>query len=140
MKAVCKERILEYIGNKIFIVEPGDIVDYTVRDKKFIVKNSIIPPALFFAKFKVIEGDDKMTYSDFEYIICNYVFYDAVLFPNEYNGVRHLIVQMYGGVTIMINISENENVIRVSYPHCQKNYTDFESALDGIKQMGKGRH
>lgn len=132
MKAVCKERVFEYVGSRIFVVEAGDVVNYTVKNRMFIVNDIIVAPTIFFNKFKVMEGSDKMKYSDFEYILCNYVFRDAVLFPEEYNGLHHLIIQGWGNTTIMIS-AESEEHIRVSYPDCQKIYTDYESALEAIK-------
>lgn len=34
-----------------------------------------------------------MNYSDFEWKLVNKVFVEAVFMPNEYRGVRHLIIQ-----------------------------------------------
>lgn len=132
MKAICKRRLCEYMGDKFFQVEEGEIVEYTVKNKRFVVRNVAIHPHGFFEHFKVIEGEDKMSYSDFEYILCNYVFRDAVLFPEEYNGVHHLIIQGWGGITIMININK-EGKIRVSYPDFQENYENYEEALEAIR-------
>lgn len=133
MKAICTKLLIEYTSDGVFMVEEGEVVDYTVREKKFIVRDVAIPPALFFNTFKVTEGNDKMTYSDFEYILCNYVFGSAVLFPNEYNGIRHLIIQdMFKGV-IMISVNKEEDVIRVSFDDTQEKYSSYEEALDGIR-------
>ena len=103
---------------------------------KFYDFDVAILPATFFAHFKVIEGREKMCYSDFEYILCNYVFTDAVLFPEEYSGVHHLIIQGWGGATIMINVNKEENVIRVSYNDTQEKYMNYEEALEGIRKHG----
>lgn len=133
MKAICTKRIIEYSHNGLFLVEEGEVVDYTAREKKFIIRGAALKPAFFFNHFKVIEGKYKMAYSDFEYILCNYVFDMAVLFPNEYNGIRHLIIQdMFKG-TIMITVNKEENIIRVSFDDAQEKYSSYEEALDGIK-------
>lgn len=133
MKAICTKRIFKYEYNYVFVVEEGEVVDYTVKDKKFVIRDAEINPATFFNHFKVVEGKDKMTYSDFEYILCNYVFGMAVLFPEEYNGVHNLIIQDWNGKVIMITVSKNEDVIRVSFDDTQEKYTSYEEALDGIK-------
>ena len=133
MKAICTKRIFNYEYNYVFEVNEGEVVDYTVRDKKFVIDDVEIWPSTFFNHFKIIEGNDRMTYSDFEYILCNYVFGSAVLFPNEYNGIRHLIIQdMFKGI-IMITVSKGEDIIRVSFDDKQEKYSSYEEALDGIK-------
>ena len=136
MKAICTEKIFVCIGDRFLTIEKGAIVEYTVNEKCFIVKDAAILPTTFFAHFKVIEGREKMCYSDFEYILCNYVFTDAVLFPEEYSGVHHLIIQGWGGATIMINVNKEENVIRVSYNDTQEKYMNYEEALEGIRKHG----
>lgn len=133
MKAICTKRLVEYVGHQIFFVDEGNIIDYTVKDSTFIVNDVAIKSAAFFNHFKVIEGGDKIKYSDFEYILCNYVFRNAVLFPEEYNGVRHLIIQDWTQKTIMITINKFENSIRVSFPTNQETYSTYEDALDGIR-------
>ncbi len=133
MKAICTKRLFEHTTNGLFVVEEGEVVDYTVREKKFIIDDGALPAALFFNNFKVTEGFDKMSYSDFEYILCNYVFGMAVLFPNEYNGIRHLVIQdMFKGV-IIITVNKEENIIRVSFDDKQEKYSSYEEALDGIR-------
>lgn len=133
MKAICTKRIFEYMGDRFFTVEEGTVVNYTVEDKRFIVKGVAILPTAFFAHFKVTEGKERMSYSDFEYILCNYVFTDAVLFPSEYSGVHHLIIQGWGGATIMITVNKEENVIRISFDDKQEKYENYEAALEGIR-------
>lgn len=132
MKAICVKRTIK-CANDVLIVEEGEVVDYTVRDKKFIIGNVALSPAFFFHSFKVIEGFEKMSYSDFEYILCNYVFAMALLFPEEYNGIRTLIIQDWNGNVIMIAVNANEDVIRVSFDDTQEKYSSYEEALDGIK-------
>lgn len=133
MKAICTKRILSYEYNYVFEVDEGEVVDYTVREKKFVIGDAKIPPTTFFNHFKVIEGNDGMTYNDFEYVLCNYVFGSAVLFPDEYNGIRHLIIQdMFKGI-IMITVNKEEDVIRVSFDDKQEKYSSYEDALDGIR-------
>lgn len=133
MKAICTNALLASTDIGFFVVEEGEVVDYTVKEKKFIVDDVVIPPATFFNHFKVTEGIDKMGYSDFEYILCNYVFGMAVLFPKEYNGIRSLIIQDWNDSVIMITVNKKENVIRVSFDDKQEKYTTYEDALDGIK-------
>ena len=137
MKAICTNALRASTDIGLFVVDEGEVVDYTVREKKFVIDDVMVPPATFFNHFKVTEGNDRMIYSDFEYILCNYVFGSAVLFPNEYNGIRHLIIQdMFKGI-IMIAVNKGENVIRVSFDDKQEKYTTYEDALDGIKNWRK---
>lgn len=133
MKAICTNRVFEYMGNRFFTVEEGEKVNYTVEDDRFIVKGIAIKRTAFFAHFKVTEGEDKMSYSDFEYILCNNVFTSAVLFPEEYSGVHHLIIQNWNHSTVMITVNKEENIIRVSFEDGQKIYSTYEEALDGIR-------
>lgn len=137
MKAICNDRILKYTRNGIFVVEDGEVVDYTTDNNNFVVNGYVLDSATFFAHFKVTEGNQKMCYSDFEYILCNHIFTDSVLFLNEYSGVRHLIIQGWGGVTIMITVNREENVIRVSFDDKQEKYTSYEEALDGIRNYNR---
>lgn len=78
-----------------------------------------------------------MNYSDFEWKLCNRVFTEAVFMPEEYSGVRHLIIQGWGGVTYMITIDKAEKNIRVSYPDCQEVYSSYEEAYEKIKAHGR---
>lgn len=133
MEAICTKRLFEYTCNGLFVIEEGEVIDYAVREKKFIIHNVTISPAMFFNHFKVTDGIDKMSYSDFEYILCNYVFRMAVLFPEEYNGIRSLIIQDWTENVIMITVNGNENVIRVSFDDMQEKYLSYEEALDGIR-------
>lgn len=133
MKAICTKRLLEYTRPGVFLVEEGEVVDYTVMEKKFIIRGVAIPPPLFFNSFKVTEGVDKMGYSDFEYILCNYVFKMALLFPEEYNGIRSLIIQDWNDKVILVTVNKSEDIIRVSFDDMQEKYSSYEEALDGIK-------
>lgn len=78
-----------------------------------------------------------MNYSDFEWNLCNKVFTDAIFLPDEYSGVKHLIIQDWGGITYMINIDKEEQHIRVSYPDCQEIYSSYKEAYEKIKNYGK---
>lgn len=133
-KAICTKRLFEYTsGFGVFIVEDGEVVDYTVSDKKFVIRGMAMPPTTFFNHFKVTEGTNKMTYSDFEYILCNHVFTMAVFFPEEYSGIHNLIIQDWTGEVIMITVNKNESVIRVSFEDAQEKYSSYEEALEGIR-------
>lgn len=134
MKAICKNKIFR---DGYFIVEEGDLVNYTVKNKKFIVNGYELTPAMFFNHFKVTDGEEKINYSEFEYILCNYIFTDAVLFPEEYSDIHHLIIQISKDNVIMITVNKNEDNIRVSFDDMQKKYTSYEDALDGIKNHEK---
>ena len=133
MKAICINRVFKYMGDRFFTVEEGETVNYTIEDDRFIVKGVAIKHTAFFAHFKVTEGEDKMNYSDFEYILCNNVFTSAVLFPEEYSGVHHLIIQNWNHATVMITVNKEENIIRVSFEDRQEIYSTYEEALDGIR-------
>ena len=131
-KAVCVKNV-SFNVDKFISIEAGEVVDYTVKGKRFIVHGIAMAPNVFFNYFKVTEGMDKMTYSDFEYILCNYVFTMAVLFPNEYDGQYHLVIQDAWKGTIMITANERENTIRVSFADKQVVYSTYEDALDDIR-------
>jgi hypothetical protein len=135
MKAICTKRMIAHTINGVTLIEEGDVVKYTAKERKFILPDlgTEMVPVIFFSHFKVIEGKDRMTYSDFEYILCNYVFGSAVLYGEEYNGIRHLVIQdMFKGI-IMIAVNKNEDVIRVSFDDMQEKYSSYEEALEGIK-------
>ena len=36
MKAICNNRIFKYVGSSIFVVEDGEVVDYTAGDTNLI--------------------------------------------------------------------------------------------------------
>lgn len=123
MRAICLRRV--------GALEKGETVNYIVSDNRYVVNNSIsLNRMSFLYHFKVIEGNERMKYSDFEYILCNHVFTMSVLFPQEYSGIRHLIIQSWDSVLITIN--KEEDVIRVSFKNGQEIYSSYEDALDGI--------
>lgn len=132
-KAICTKRLVNNFP--FIIIEAGEVVDYTVKDKKFIVRDIAIVPPAFFNNFKVTEGIDKMSYSDFEYILCNYVFTMAMFYPEDMgNGNRHLIIKDWDYRCIYISISEYESVIRVSFNHSNwELYESYEAVLEGIR-------
>lgn len=91
-----------------------------------------------FAHFRTIDGELKMTYSDFEYVLCNHVFRMALLSPGEYSGIRHLIIHnptfgCHDDLVIMIAVNRDQNIIRVSYPDEQRVFSSYEDALDYIR-------
>lgn len=132
-KAICIRQNIDILTCGIKL---GDKVIYEITEEGYFKINGdqplIIHSNKFFWHFDVIEGSEKMDYSTFEYILTNYIFGSAVLFPQEYSGIRHLIIQNWGGYTIMININKDQNSIRVSFPDCQKTYNSYEEAIDGI--------
>lgn len=133
MKAKCvKLMFTNYNGEGIYVTE-GETINYTVENDAFIIDGVKIKSSAFFYHFKVIEGEEKMSYSDFEYILCNYIFPSAVLFPNEYSGVRHLVIQNWGH-SILLTVNKDETVIRVSFENGQEIYSTYEEALDGIEK------
>lgn len=132
MKAICIKTLFNNNRTKFTIVNEGEIVDYNVEHDAFIVGDLVIKNPAFFAHFKIIDGGHKMRYSDFEYILCNYVFTTAVLFPEEYSGMRHLIIQTWDHA-ILITVNKEETAIRVSFENGQEIYSSYEEALDGIR-------
>lgn len=132
-KAICTKRLVNNFP--FIIIEEGEVIDYTVKDKKFIVRDIAIVPPAFFNNFKVTEGIDKMSYSDFEYILCNYVFTMAMLYPEDMgNGERHLIIKDWDTKRIFIFINEKENAVHVSFNRLGwATYTGYEAALEGIR-------
>lgn len=135
MKAACIRFSVELskigidVGTKVDYERLNDGLEFKVFTE--YGKSTFVKREWFFYLFKVTEGDDKMTYSDFDYILCNRVFTMAVLFPNEYCGVRHLVIQNYDYL-IMIAINKEEDVIRVSFPNIQMVFKSYEEALDRI--------
>lgn len=135
MKAICTKTDL---GLNIIGIKVGTEVDVTKEENSNyfdISFNGHTIPIIshcFFWRFKVTEGNLKMHYSDFDYILTNYVFGSAVLFPNEYSGIRHLVIQDWHDYTVMITINKGEDAIRVSYPNCQAYYKSYEEAIEGI--------
>lgn len=134
MKAICIQMMITYTDNGITLFEEGEVVEYTAREREFIIYGAEMHSTTFFSHFKVTEGKERMSYSDFEYILCNYIFSSAVLFPNEYCGVRHLVIQdMFKG-TIMITVNKREDIIRVSFNDTQEKYSTYEEAIEEIKK------
>lgn len=129
-EAICTRGLFELTDNGTITINEGEVVGYTVMDKKFIVRDHKLSPASFFNHFKVTY---KMTYSNFEYILRNYVFTMATLFHNEYNGQHHLVIQDAWKGTIMITANERKNTIRVSFADKQAVYSTYEDALEGIR-------
>lgn len=132
MKAICTKRVFANIGTKCVIIYEGETVNFCMEDNTFIIDGVRIKSPSFFDSFRVTEGECRMTYSDFEYILCNYVFTTAVLFPEEYSGMRHLIIQTWDRA-ILITVNREETTIRVSFENGQEIYSSYEEALDGIK-------
>lgn len=135
MKAVCIRFSFEL---SVIGIDVCAKVDYNnLDDKEFKIiaengKSANITRQWFFYLFKVIGGNDIMAYSDFEYILCNMAFPMAVLFPNEYSGIRHLIIQDIDGCVIMITVNKLGDNIRISFPGIQKECKSYEDALDKI--------
>lgn len=133
MKAICTHRLVHNFP--FIVIEEGEVVDYTVKDKRFIVRDIAIVPPAFFNHFKVTEGIDKMSYSDFEYILCNYVFTMAMFYPTDIgNGERDLIIKDWDGKRIDILINEKENSIFIAF-NCRswELYESYEDALECIR-------
>lgn len=131
---------LEAINNCVgcAVIMKGETVDCTSHDGKFFIGEAEISSHTIFAYFKVVEGNLKMSYSDFEYILCNNVFKMALLSPGEYSGIRHLIIHnptfgCHDDLVIMITVNRDEDVIRVSYPDEQRIFASYEDALDYIR-------
>lgn len=131
MKAKCIRQIFCNVSAECIFVKEGEIIDYTVENDAVIIDNVKMRRALFFYHFKAIDSEEKMNYSDFEYILCNSIFTSAVLFPNEYNGVRHLVIQDWSR-SILLTINKEETIIRVSFENGQEIYSTYEEAIDGI--------
>ena len=131
MKVIC----IHNLHDPLLIVESGDVVDYTVKDKKFIIRGVAMSSTTFFNYFKVTEGIDKMSYSDFEYILCNYIYTMAMLYPTDMgNGERALVIKDWDNKRIDILINEKENSIFVAF-NCRswELYESYEDALEGIR-------
>ena len=132
-KAICTRKLVHNFP--FIVIEEGEVVDYTVKDKRFIVRDITIVPPAFFNHFKVTEGIDKMSYSDFEYILCNYVYTMAMLYPTDIgDGESVLIIKDWDNKRIHILINEKENSIFVSFNYgSYELYESYEDALEGIR-------
>lgn len=138
MKAICVNRVPGYIENSLFTIEKGTIIDYTVNNSnKFIIKGEQVSPANFFVYFKVIDGDERLCYDDFEYILHKYIFKDGVMLLEQYVGARYINIQKQGKTVVKIDINKEENVIRISFSDKQEVYADYETALEGIRNHDK---
>lgn len=131
MKAIC----IHNLHDPLLIVESGDVVDYTVKDKKFIVRGVAMPSTAFFNHFKVTESIDKMSYSDFKYILCNYVFRMGILSSHTCgDGEYYLIIEDWDKKHVHISINEKDNAIHVSFNYgAWELYESYEDALEGIR-------
>lgn len=136
MKAKCIKNFIDRTENGMMFISVGHIVDYDEIDKEFIVNGISMTSTRFFLHFRVIDGNSKLNYSDFEYILCNHIFDCAVFFPSEYSGVHHLIIQNWNNSVIMITSNKYENTIRVSFGNSQTTYETYEDALDAIIAHG----
>ena len=85
-----------------------------------------------------MEINKKMSYSEFEWMLCNRVFTMAVFSPFEYSGITSLIIQDWGHIVIMITCNR-EGKIRVSYPDAQVFYDSYDAAYAGICSWKKKR-
>ena len=132
MKAICIERV--FIHNPFSIIEKGDTVDVSIENDKLFVNAIPISRIGFLRHFRADGSEIKMTYSDFEYILCNYVFTMAMFYPEKINDVEYfLIIKDWGTKRIYISCNENEGIIHVSFNHnCWEQYKSYEDALDGI--------
>ena len=70
-----------------------------------------------------------MNYNDFEWNLKNSIFGESVFFTHEYDGVRHIIIQSYGPMVVMITINRSEDKIRVSLPNEQMIFDSYEEVL-----------
>lgn len=133
MKATCIERAV--FINPFFIIEKDETADVSIENDKFLVNTIPVSRIVFLKHFKVDNSEVKMTYSDFEYILCNYVFTMAMFYPQDMcNGERFLIIKDWNTRRIYISCNENEGIIRVSFNHNDwDQYKSYEDALDGIR-------
>ena len=137
MKANCIERVVNL--NPFFIIEKGETIDASIENDKFFVNTIPISRTGFFNHFRVDNSEVKMTYSDFEYILCNCVFIIAMFYPQDMcNGERFLIIKDWDTRRIYISCNENEGIIRVSFNYNDwEQYTSYEDALDGIRNYNR---
>lgn len=77
-----------------------------------------------------------MTYSEFEWKLCNEVFTMAMFYPEQNEeGKRYLYIQNWNDTAVYIFCVETENstLVRVSFNHNGwKLYGSYEDALKGI--------
>ena len=128
---MCKELYLNgvEIGDKV-PCNPYDGNEIKITSK--YGKNMFVSRAFFLYFFKPVDFEFRMAYDEFEYILVNYIFKDAVFHHNSYNSSEFLIIQGYIE-SIMISIN-SDNVIRVSFPDRQEVFNTCEDALDSISK------
>lgn len=133
MKATCIRRLVN--KRPFFIVEKDETVDVSIDgDNVFTVNGIPMTRSGFFHHFKTDNPEVKMSYSDFEHILRNYVFTMALIYP-EYisNGEHFLIIKDWCNKRIYISCNEKENSIRVSFNHGSwDQYTSYEDAMEDI--------
>ena len=135
MKATCTKRFVSF--RPYFIIEEGETVDVSIENNNtFVIKCAQMHSTRFFNHFKSGNPKIKLGYSDFEYILCNYVFPDAVFYPADMGNEGYcLIIQDWSNKRICISCNEKEGTIYVSFNHnnwvC---YGSYETALEGIRK------
>ena len=113
--------------------KPGDVVTYKMDKGSFVVGGVQFDTIEFFTMFEDIQGEATMDYQTFKYILCNFVFLQAVLFPESYSRIHSLVIQKYCREVIMITCDEDTGVVRVSYPDKQKTYESYLKAFCAIR-------
>ena len=133
MKARCIYNMKEPTVHGMLRITQGSIEDYTKNDiGDFIVRGYIFKPHQFFAYFAPIDSDDKMSYSDFFWILINKVFPEAI--GEELDGKTHIRIrdQFRGEFHFIIDKEKMKIYIRHGW---SKEYQSYEEALIGIRDF-----
>lgn len=134
MKAICIRELVN--RDPYIVVREGEEVDVTIENdgKYFCVYGLRFYSHAFFYHFKTEDPNVRMSYSDFEYILCNYVYTMAMFRPEVLkDGERDLRIDNWNGYHIYIHCNEKANAIRVIFGYRdQRIYDGYEAALTGI--------
>lgn len=113
--------------------KPGDVVTYKIDHGFFVAGGVRFGANKFFTMFEDIQGEAVMDRQTFEYILCNSVFPQAVLFPENYSRIYSLVIQKCCREVIMITCDEDTGEVRVSYPDKQETYESYLKAFCAIR-------
>lgn len=131
--ALCTRGVFERInGGGALIISVGEIVEYTKKGDMFVIRGVLIPSNRFFGSFSPINNEDRMSRSDFIWVLINRIFTDAYISTSDYHGYHMIINTQFHGI-VMLTINEAEDEIRISFPDRQEKFGTFEDALEGIR-------
>ena len=119
-------------------ITENEVVEYDSisGDLPYRIKGGIeLDSRSFFAYFKPLNTEDKMSYRDFTYIITNSIFTMSVFKHFDYDGVKNIIIQSPDKSVVFITINPAEDEIRLSFKHLQITCESYDKAVEMIKNF-----